>query len=302
MRRIRFALIVLLVLAAGTAVWFRWHRAMPSTGGRTTGDGSAAVQPVPVPVPVADLVLQIEGGGEARAAAGTPLVFTVTLTGTTPEPAFRVGRQGNPWPGNLRFETPDGQPLPFQLQQLGPAVTSRFTGDPDAAPTPQLDEAVVDASHVHQVDFGVGPDEAARIPAGVYSARAVLPLDRNSTGAGLLASNAVAITIEQADAVAASRGHLEAAARFYLRAARWDDAHRTALPLVQRDDADAEAYTLLGEALDGMGRYEEALAAYQEAFASLPEDIDESPDYLAARMDAVQRRLAASPGGQRAAR
>jgi hypothetical protein len=71
---------------------------------------------------------------------------------------------------------------------------------------------------------------------------------------------------------------------------------------VERADADTTAFTLFADALDGLGRDDEALAAYQEAIAALPADVDESPDYLIARMDAVLRRLEAARAGKESAK
>jgi hypothetical protein len=304
-RRIGLALLVLTVVAAAAAGWW-WRRTLPAPAAGK--NAPAAAVPAAQAVPIADLVLQLNGGTEAYVGRGTSVFFTVTLTGTSPEPAFRVGRQGTPWSANLRFETPDGKPVAIRIEQLGPPFTSRFADDPRVAapPTPDGDEAIVDATRVHQVEFGVSPDEAARA-AGTHALRAVLPIEGNARGPTRLVSNAVTLAIDDGTAAAqqapgAEKLQLEAAARFYLRARRWDDAHRVARGLVERADADTTAFTLFADALDGLGRYDEALAAYQEAIAALPADVDESPDYLIARMDAVLRRLEAARGGKESAK
>ena len=77
---------------------------------------------------------------------------------------------------------------------------------------------------------------------------------------------------------------------------KWEDAHRIALQLVEREDADAVAYTLLADALNGLERNDEALTAYRAALASLPTPLEESPDDLIARMEHVQRRIDAAKG------
>lgn len=71
-----------------------------------------------------------------------------------------------------------------------------------------------------------------------------------------------------------------------------------ALQLVERESPDTAAFTFLGDALNGLHRDGEALAAYDEALATLPTTPDEAPNYLFARMEAVQRRLEAA--GRRA--
>jgi hypothetical protein len=302
MRRVVISFVVLIVVAGVAAGWWWWRpRARPAPGGERSAAVRETTRPVRT-VPVADLVLQLNGADTTQVTAGTAVFFTVTLTGTSPEPAFRLGAPGKPWSANLRFETPDGKPVTFVIEQLGPPSTSRF-GDlaAVAAPTPQSEVAIVDATHVHQIEFGVNPEQAARFQAGAHAVRAVLPLDSARGGLTQLVSNTVTLSVAHASPGAqpapdADKVRLEAAARFYLRAEKWQDAHRHALQLVERHDADTVAYTLLADALDGLRRDDEALAAYREALASLPEGVDESPDYLLARMEAVLHRLETSQG------
>jgi tetratricopeptide (TPR) repeat protein len=211
----------------------------------------------------------------------------------------------------LRFETADsGRPLPWKIDPLGPAVTFRFDRDSGRPAgnaqesAEQSDVAIVDSSRVHRLELGVGPEEVGRIPVGTYTIRAVLPLDQDPNGDSRLVSNTVTLTVEGGEAIAhqpaaAEKTRLEAAARFYLRSEKWEEAHRFALELAERRDADTVAFMLLGDALNGLRRDEEALAAYHQALATLPETQDESPDYLIARLEEVQDRLASSRGSGR---
>ena len=232
------------------------------------------------------------------------MFLMVSLSGNSPTSELRVGVPGRPWSARLRFETADGKPFPARIDQLGPPASYRFDGGADVAGTgaaDQTDEAVVSPSRVSEVESGISPDEAARIEGGSHSVRAVLSLDRAADGQTQLVSNTVRVTIRKPPDMGGnpfpdSKPRLVAAARFYLRAQKWEDAHRIALQLVERQDADAVAYTLLADALNGLERNDEALAAYRAALASLPTPLEESPDYLFARIDQVQGRIDAAKG------
>ena len=301
-RRSGIALALLALGAGGAALgWWLWVRPAPPTDSRVSPEA-----PVVAPAPVAEIVVQLNGLENATVTAGTAIFLTVSLLGNTPDPGLRVGAAGRAWTTGIGFETADTQkPLPWRIDQLGRSVTLRFDGTPgDAAALGQEsvegDDVVgVEASRVHRVELGVGPEEADRIPAGTHSFRAILRRD----GGPNLVSNTVTLIVEAPSAGGArtadiERTRLEAAARFYLRAEKWEDAQRMALQLVERETPDAAAFTLLGDALNGLQRDAEALAAYDEALATLPETEDEAPSYLLARMEAVQRRLEAS--GRRA--
>jgi hypothetical protein len=188
----------------------------------------------------------------------------------------------------------------MKIEQLGsPHVypTRRDSRAPAPAASEQAEGIEVDASRIHFVDLGLSPEESARVAAGSYDVRVVLPLPSAPEGVKLLASNTVRVGIAPAaPAAEQERRRLEAEARFYLEAEKWQDAHRIGLLLIQRQDADTTAFLLFGDSLNGLRRDQEAIAAYQEALAALPKDLEESPDYLFARMEQVQQRLEASAG------
>lgn len=311
---------LVVVTAAAVATWSIWSRStspsasqpQTTTAGTATAPAAASQGPRAAPVapsPVAELVLQVNGATSTRIPAGTSVLFTVSLTGSASGTALRVGAAGRPWFADLRFETGDAAtPLPWRIDRLGRPVTIWFeaesqTGSP-TGPTPS-DEAIVDGSSVHRIAFGVRPDEATRVASGTFSVRVVLPLPQNASGEMQVVSNSIAIVVEDAGSGAAASqaaetSRLEAAARFHLRSEQWEDAHGIALQLVKRDTAGALAYVLLGDALNGLRRDDEALAAYREALAELPGTVDESPDYLITRMTEVEARLSiAKRGGGR---
>ena len=296
MRRFIIALVVLAV-AGGIAVW-RFRSRAPQNPG--VPQAATAAPAGAVTTPAADLVLQVNGGARVDVTSGTPVFFTVSLTGTAPQPSIRIATTGRPWFAGLRFETADQRPFAPRADRLGPPVAYLFDDDPRtpvATAAEQSDALLVDASRVHQIELGLSPDEAARLTAGNYDVRAVLSLTTAAAGEIRVTSNAVTIAVATAAAAqpspAEEKRRLEAAAHFHLRSEKWEDAHRVAVQLVGREDAGAEAHLLLADALNGLRRDEEALAAYSEAAARLPAP-KESPDYLFARMESVRQRLEAS--------
>jgi len=275
MQRVVIPLAVV-VAAAGVAGWWFWPRAAQNPGARQTvagsRDASAVANAAPPP---ALLTLQVNDATKADVAAGVPLFFSVSVTGTSPQQTFRIGAPGRSWFADLRFETGDGKPVPMKLEQLGSTDT--------------------DDSRVHRVDFAVAPDESGRLAAGAYDVRVVLPLASAPEGIKQLVSNTVSVSVAPASSGSQlspeqERVRLEAAARFYLQSQNWEAAHRLSLQLVERQDAGPAAFILLGDSLNGLRRDSEALAAYQDAMAALPRDLKESPDYLIARMHQVRAR------------
>jgi len=299
MRRPVIAIIVL-ALAGGLAAWRFWPRARQSPEPAQTSSGGTAV-PAAAPAAAAELVLQVNGTAGAELTLGTAVFFTVSLTGTTPEPSLRIGTPARPWYTDVKLETADGKPFAVRVDQLGPPRFYRFGKDP-AATAPVLpdrsDEVLVDSSRVHQIEFGLSPEESGRLTAGMHGLRAVLNLTGAPTGEARLISNPVTITVQPAAGASPSpdeeKRRLESTARFYLRSEKWEDAHRIARQLVEREGRDTAAFILLADALSGLKRDHEALAAYQEALASLPKPLNESPDYLMARMEAARQRLEAA--------
>lgn len=274
----RFAVVLALAIGAAAAGWWMIARRNPATVPPPAAAIGTAQPATPgqrrgAELPPADVTLQVNGGRSAEVRAGDAIIFTVTVQGTKPEPAFRLGAPGRPWPGDLRFEVANAAP-PWRIEAIGQAETFRLG-----------------AEEANQAEFGIGPDEAARIAPGTHEVRAIVSV--TGASAAQLASNIVRITVREAGAPD-DRSRLEAAARFYLRAERWDDAHRVAARLIAQPGRDATALTLFGDALNGLGRSEEALAAYQDAMAALPKNLAEPPESLIARLNQVQERLEAA--------
>jgi cytochrome c-type biogenesis protein CcmH/NrfG len=76
------------------------------------------------------------------------------------------------------------------------------------------------------------------------------------------------------------------AASFYVGATRFEDAERAARTVIQTAPNHADAHILLGDALVGLRRREDALAAYHRALALMPASY-EPPNLLYARIERV---------------
>ena len=293
------------VAAAAWSLWPNEPRGAAEALAPASTDAAPQGRVAPaIKLPAGALELQVNSAATARVTAGSSVIFTVSLTGSPASPPLRLGGAGRPWSGSLRFEIGDpAQPLPWRLATLGDPVTVRLdAGTPASSPAgaAATGEVVVDESSIHQIELGVSPDEAARIAAGTYSIRVALSLPDNTGGE--LVSNRVELVVEPPGSTAASvagveKLRLEAAARFHLSAGQWEDARGVALQLVQRDAPDTLAYRLLGDALAGLGRDDEAIAAYREALGRFPETSPEAPEYLIARIAQVEERVQAAKRG-----
>ena len=285
MRRLALVIAAIAALAIGVAaarLWIVCCREPTAAVHRESPAQHAAPSSVRAPAleePPADLTLQVNGSTSAPLRPAEAMFFTVTLGATTPALPFALGAEGKPWSADVRFVSADGTALPWRVEVLGRPETYR------------LGRA---QSEMHQADFGIAPEETARMPAGRHAIRVLLDLADTRVAGGRLASNTVHVTVGSQAAADDAHVKLEAAARFELRAERWEHAHRLTAQLIARPNADATAYILFGDALNGLGRHDEALAAYHQAMSLVPKDLDESPDYLVARMNQVQDRLAAS--------
>jgi Flp pilus assembly protein TadD len=80
---------------------------------------------------------------------------------------------------------------------------------------------------------------------------------------------------------------------FYLRAGRFEDAHGLALQAVEQKQDNVDSHILLGDALNGMRRDEEALKSYRKALFMIATKGKqyEPPTYLMLRIDEVKQRL-----------
>ena len=280
--RIALAAVAVVVLASA---WIAWRV-------RTA---------IRAPSPV--LSLDVNRERDVRLLPGTPLVFTVSLSGAPRGPVTRVGAEDRPWQSGLRLELAgSGEPLPWKPLPLSSPISIRFARDARGHPTVEQDageEALLDADHVHTIDLAVGPEETARVAAGRYTIVARL-------GSSLwppwrwrprVVSNPVVVTIRRAAGATVPAAELESRrlaelADYYLRAKRYEDARKTALRMLKADPWSVDGYTVLGDALGGLNRNADALEAYEYALLVMPSPGPEAepPSYLIERLGQARAR------------
>ncbi|MBI3304313.1 MAG: tetratricopeptide repeat protein [Deltaproteobacteria bacterium] len=159
---------------------------------------------------------------------------------------------------------------------------------------------MVDAEHVHTIGLGIDPEEAAKIPAGRHTIRAVLdlPFWPSWRWHGRVTSDVVVVTVSARAAGISptdpgEQQRLIGSARFYLRASRFEDAQRVARQLLEHDPRSADGHLLLGDALNGLHRDQEALSAYRSVLLLSTDKGQNNPPpiYLMERMHEVEERL-----------
>lgn len=256
-------------------------------------------------LPTVFLTLQVNRQREITAIPGTPLVFAVFMSGSKTDPPLRIGGSGNPWYRYLRLESADDKKqIPFSWSLLGkPRALPRFSspGDLGSVELYTGDEAILDNErNVYTAELGLAPEETAKIPEGKYTVRAVLQVSSVSPGKwrGRVVSNTVVVSIEEriketTPADDQEWNRLVESVNFYLRAERFEDAYRLALQAVQKQPDNVDSYILLGDALNGLRRDEEALKSYRKALflIAVKGKQYEPPTYLMLRIDEVKQRL-----------
>lgn len=279
---------IIVALAVAGVGWFMWQ-----SWSRRAG-------------PELVLTLQVDRGSEVTTVQGAPLFFTVFLSGSKTAPRFTIGSSENPWHKHLRLEAINNKkPLPLTWSLLGEprTVYPRFdtSGNLLTVELYRGGEAVFDQMrNLYTAEFGLAPEETAKLPPGRYSVQAVLEvhswlpwrrIDR-------LVSNAVAVTTQKqaykAGAEELEWSRLEKSAIFYLRAKRFEEAHRLAVQLLRQQPESIDGHILLGDAFNGLRRDQEALDIYRKALLLITiqgERTPEPPEYLYARIHEVQRRL-----------
>lgn len=256
-------------------------------------------------VPDILLSLQVNREREVSLLPGTPLVFTVFMSGSKTDPPLRIGGSGDPWYVYLRLESADDKKqIPFTWSLLGKPRALPRLGSSDDLGNAELyagDEAVLEKErNLYTTELGVAPEETAEIPEGRYSVRAVLEVPSGSQGkwSGRAVSNPVVVSLgkrvkETTPEDDPELSRLIESIDFYLRAERFEDAYRLALELKERQPKKVQSYILLGDALNGLKRDREALEAYMKALYIIATKGKqyEPPTYLIMRMDEVKQRL-----------
>jgi tetratricopeptide (TPR) repeat protein len=256
-------------------------------------------------VPDILLSLQVNREREVSLLPGTPLVFTVFMSGSKTDPPLRIGGSGDPWYVYLRLESADGKKqIPFTWSLLGKPHALPRLGSSDDLGNAELyagDEAILEKErNLYTAELGVAPEETAKIPEGRYTIRAVLEVPSGAQGkwSGRAVSNPVVVSLgkrvkETTPEDDPELSRLIESIDFYLRAERFEDAYRLALELKERQPKKVQSYILLGDALNGLKRDREALEAYMKALYIIATKGKqyEPPTYLIMRMDEVKQRL-----------
>jgi len=282
---LRVVIIALIIIVSGIG-WF----------GLRKSSLSQASPPPDFTPPV--FTLQVNREDNVDIIQGTPLVFTVFLSGTESASPLRIGKPGNPWHTYVRLELAEGKPLPWKSVLLGTPESFLFQRDASGQINiegKEGDEAVINAEHNYTVEFGIGPEESVKIPPGRYTIQAVLdvPFERENKR---VASNPVVVNVEELGKKPFTADEelkrLIESAEFYLQAERFEDAYRLALQVKERQPKKIQSYILLGDALNGLRRDKEALEAYDYALhLSAMRKQYEPPTYLILRKYEVEQRL-----------
>lgn len=237
----------------------------------------------------------------ATVLAGSPVILTVFVSRPAVSPALALGSAVTPWYSYIRIEATGtagtlrwsvlGKPYALDLQRDATGQLKGVTAD-----TSNL--ALFDESaRVYSAGFAISPEDSAGLGAGHYTVKAALRSPWwppwNWIGKEVV-SNEVGFTVQP---VAASAGEQEAerladSVQFYLDAGRFDDALRLATQLKDRLPDKSNTWTLMGDALNGLHRDQEALDAYNTALElAAKEKGTEPPEYILIRQQEVMERL-----------
>lgn len=227
---------------------------------------------------------------------GTPLVFQLSLGSSASSESFRVGSRLRPWHTLLRLEGTDrsGGRLSWPMSRVGSPRSIHVIREPNGRPRMNEEASSVArleaGRRVHTVILAAGPDATAAIAPGTYRFRAVLetPYWLFWGWSGRAVSSAITIVVRDPAQAGTKAEELETTrlaltVAFYLNEGRSADAHRVATSLTSLRPKDSRSYVLLGDALAGMRRQQDALRAYRTAMALLP-PLHEEPTLLLDRI------------------
>ncbi len=237
----------------------------------------------------------------------TPLLFSIFVSKSSSVESARLGSAGDPWYGHLIIEPVDEARMPalrWSLLGRPRSVYVRHDARENLTSLEMYDgaEAVFDdVRKIYTAEFGVAPEDVARLPQGRHAYRAVLVSDSwlPWQWRGRVASAPISVTIETPVPNASSEidaARVADSSRFYFRVGRFDDALRSAQSLVQATPGNAEYHILQGDALNGLRRDNDAYNEYREALLLLSAEKQQghhdAPEYLFMRMAEMRNRIA----------
>ena len=287
MRKFIIAVAGLLILAAiGAATW-RWLLTAPQD-------------------PPFAVALKVGDSSQRAVNGATPLYFSVFVSKSRGAQQARIGTAGEPWYAHLAIEPLEPQRTPqFRWSLLGRprSVYVRHDGRANLTNLAMYEgaEAVFDdVRRIYTAEFGLAPEQVVQLPAGRHAYRAVLTSDSwlPWQWRGRVASAPIWLTVEGpvvSVTPASEAARLAESAGFYSRAGRFEDARRAAQSLVQASPTDSGYHMLLGDALNGLRRDNDALKEYRDALLLLAAEKHhghrDAPEYLFMRIEEVQARM-----------
>lgn len=260
-----------------------------------------AIEETPPLPPTPDIALEVNVSTELTLYQGTPLIVTVRLANQ---------RASNVLAMNAAQDKPeDRKPVP--VVQLGTewAKSVKFEiragagGEEAAWPLALLgkpaEEAIaLDGRTNPEAQWGLSPEEAAKIPPGGYRIVAVLEVSGRDKKAwkGRVESEPAALTIQVRPADLAGPAAAESdteLARYWAQAGVWDKSFAAARDAVAKDPKSIEAFTLVGDALASGNDLNGAMTAYQAALKLFRGSEEgkgyEPPDYLLGRISRIAK-------------
>lgn len=266
------ALVVVLVIAG--VLWYVRGR----TPDEAVDTGSVAV------------ALRVDGAFDTSIERGEPLVLEVFLQGRTAAASATLGTAATPW-HRLVALRPDADVALDEAAVLGaPRVLGiALTGQ---RPTLVADEdasvaRIMGRQRTYAVTLGFPPELTSALPIGRLTIRATI---------GAVTSLPVSVMVTEPSADRELE-RLRRSARFSVRAGHYETGKQIAESVLSRQADDVGAHTTIGDALNGLGRPQEARAAYLRALEVIRSGrrFYEEPQQLFARIREVERKLASVP-------
>lgn len=259
-----------LVVLVATVAWIAWN-VPPASAGSELG-----------------VTILVNSRARMDIVPGTPLIFEIALTGSPSSRGLDVGSRWRPWYELIHLEDARSRaPLTWTLKSAEPprslSVVESADGRPEITTEVASDLAHLEAGRqVHTITEAVSPDVTSHLTPGIYRVHAVLetPVWLIWGWRGRIVSGPVIVTIADPTTAGNQRAALEAerltlTSDYYLRFEQFEDAERVARELVQSAPTQANGEMLLGDALAGLNRREDALAAYRRALTLVPPSYEE---------------------------
>jgi len=188
-----------------------------------------------------------------------------------------IGNRGSPWTDSVIFKVTDSKGREFPVSVRAASVPAK--------------EARLDGANAAQCYFFISPEESFRFIPGDYTVSVTLA---EATEAFL----GLKMTAKKNVSGKASTGKLLKFGRYELLSGRFEQALNYAQQILSIEPENLRGMNLMGDALEGLGRYKEArevfLKAVDEYFRQYPPDKKgtyEAPDLLMDKAMALKNKL-----------